>query len=392
MTDTSSSPSGTTVRGVEDAVISRYADGAKAREEALCCPVTFDPKHLAVLPQEIIDRDYGCGDPTPYVRPGDTVLDLGSGAGKVCWIAAQIAGPQGRVIGVDMNTDMLALARQHHAAIAAKVGFDTVTYRRGMIQDLALDLDALEGELQKAPVSGAEGWLALRQLEERLRSEQTMIADGSVDVVLSNCVLNLVRPEDKQAMFDEIFRVVKPGGRVAISDIVADEDVPMAMQQDPELWSGCISGAYREDLFLEAFAKAGFYGIEIVKRDAQPWQTVQGIEFRAVTVQAFKGQAGPSKEYNEAVIYRGPFSKAWDDDGQVYVRGQRTAVGHKTHQMLMSAPYAGMFESVPPRVAVNGCKAGVFARPAGALRHPKETKGADYTASDDGASSAGSCC
>ena len=149
----------------EAAVTSRYSEGAKAREAALCCPIDFDKTHLEVLPQEIIERDYGCGDPTPFVQKGDVVLDLGSGAGKVCWIAAQITGAEGKVIGVDMNTDMLGLARQYHAEIAGKVGFDNVTYKRGMIQDLALDLDLLEEKLAARPVTGAQSWLELRQIE-----------------------------------------------------------------------------------------------------------------------------------------------------------------------------------------------------------------------------------
>ncbi len=245
---------------IERAVHSRYSSGAQAREEALCCPVSFDRALLEVLPDEILERDYGCGDPTPFVRPGDTVLDLGCGAGKVCWIAAQIAGSEGRVIGVDMNTSMLALAEKHHRSIAERVGFDTVTFRRAMIQDLRLDLD-----------------------------QQPLIADESVDIVLSNCVLNLVRQEDKAQLFREIFRVVRNGGQVAVSDIVSDRDVPQEMQQDPELWSGCISGAFREDLFLRAFEDCGFHDVELASRSNEPWRTVNGIEFRSVTVKAFKG-------------------------------------------------------------------------------------------------------
>jgi SAM-dependent methyltransferase len=249
---------------IEHAVQSRYSSGAQAREEALCCPVSFDPALLEVLPDEILERDYGCGDPTPFVRPGDTVLDLGCGAGKVCWIAAQIAGSEGRVIGVDMNTSMLALAEKHHRSIAERVGFDTVTFRRAMIQDLRLDLD-----------------------------QRPLVADESVDIVLSNCVLNLVRQEDKAQLFREIYRVVRDGGQVAVSDIVSDRDVPAEMQRDPELWSGCISGAFREDLFLRAFEECGFRGTKLVSRSKEPWRTVNGIEFRSVTVKAFKGSRRP---------------------------------------------------------------------------------------------------
>src|SRR6266436_4873623 len=101
----------------EEAVRERYSAGAHVPEAALCCPVLYDPRYLAAIPAEVLERDYGCGDPTPYVRPGDTVLDLGSGGGKVCFIAAQIVGPQGRVIGVDCNREMLALARRHQSTV-----------------------------------------------------------------------------------------------------------------------------------------------------------------------------------------------------------------------------------------------------------------------------------
>lgn len=373
----------------EAAVTSRYSEGAQARQDALCCPITFNPEHLRVLPEEIIERDYGCGDPTPFVEPGDVVLDLGCGAGKVCWIAAQITGAEGRVIGVDMNTEMLALARQHHADIAKRVGFDNVTYHRGMIQDLALDLDLLDEHLREKPVTGAESWLQLRHVEDGLRRDHTMIPDATVDVVVSNCVLNLVRPQDKDQLFEEIFRVVKPGGRVAISDIVADEDVPQEMQDDPELWSGCISGSYREDLFLEAFAKAGFHGIEIVKRDEQPWQTVNGIEFRAMTVRAYKEAEGVALERNQAVVYQGPFHEVLDDTGKKYPRGQHIAVSDKAFARLQRPPYAGMFAAIDPRVEVPVKEAGEYPGCRKAIRSPQETKGEGYRESGSGNSS---CC
>ena len=380
----------------ESAVLSRYSAGAAACETSLCCPVSYDPRYLRVLPDEILEKDYGCGDPTPYVRPGDTVLDLGSGAGKACWIAAQLAGPEGRVHGVDMNRDMLALAAKHHRAIAERVGFDTVTFHRGMIQDLRLDLEALERELRTRPVDGAEAWLALRETEARLRREQPLFADESVDVVLSNCVLNLVRPEDKRQLFAEIHRVVRTGGRVAISDIVSDEDVPQELQDDPALWSGCISGAFREDLFLRAFEDAGFHGIELVARGDEPWQTVQGIEFRTVTVVAHKGKAGPCLERNQALVYRGPFREVRDDDGHVFPRGERMAVCDKTFHLLQREPYGGMFAGVEPRVEIPLADAGPFECRGAARRHPRVTKGADYAATSAAPEScgdpAGGCC
>jgi SAM-dependent methyltransferase len=204
-------------------------------------------------------------------------------------------------------------------------------------------------ELARRPVQSAEDWLALRALEDRLRRERPMVASDSVDCVVSNCVLNLVRPQDRTQLFGEIFRVLRPGGRAAISDIVSDEDVPAHLQEDPQLWSGCVSGAYREDRFLRAFEEAGFHGLQIAHRQAAPWRIVAGIEFRSMTVVAHKGKHGPSGERQQAVIYRGPFKSVEDDTGQRYHRGERMVVGAQTFDLLQQAPYAGWFEPVAPK-------------------------------------------
>lgn len=273
----------------ESAVRARYSAAAQQTTAALCCPNRYDQRFLDAIPQEVLDRDYGCGDPTPFVRPGDVVLDLGSGGGKVCFIAAQMVGAAGRVIGVDCNADMLALARRHRPEVARRLGFDNVEFRCGLIQDLQLDLDLLAVELGRQPVADLAGWLELRATEDRLRRERPLLADGSIDCVLSNCVLNLVRPQDRRQLFAEVFRVLKPNGRAAISDIVADQDVPEELRRDPELWSGCVSGAWREDRFLRAFTEAGFGSVQLAARAEQPWRTVAGIDFRSVTVLASKG-------------------------------------------------------------------------------------------------------
>lgn len=375
--------------GTEEAVRERYSRGAQAVDANLCCPVHYEARYLEAIPAEVIERDYGCGDPTPHVRPGDTVLDLGSGGGKVCFIAAQVVGPTGKVIGVDCNADMLALARRNRAPFAQRIGYDNVEFRCGIIQDLRLNLDLLAQELARKPVLSASDWLALRSLEDRLRREQPLIPDASIDCVVSNCVLNLVRQEDRRQLFAELFRVLKHHGRVAISDIVADEEVPPHLEQDPNLWSGCISGAFREDRFLQAFEEAGFHGIEIASRQKEPWRVVEGIEFRSITVIAHKGKQGPCLERNQALIYRGPFRKVEDDDGYLYVRGERMAVCDKTFHLLQREPYTGLFEPVEPRVAVPLEEATEFDRQPSTRRSPRETKGSGYREST---ADPGSCC
>ncbi|MSP62991.1 MAG: methyltransferase domain-containing protein [Myxococcales bacterium] len=358
----------------ERAVRERYTDGALARQEDLCCPVSYDAALLAVLPAEILERDYGCGDPSRYVRASETVLDLGSGTGKVCYLAAQIVGATGRVIGVDMNDEMLALARRHQGEIARRIGFANVEFRRGRIQDLGLDLDALDAWLALHPVRAASDLAALDERTTALRAEKPLVADASVDLVISNCVLNLVREGDREKLLAEVFRVLKPGGRVAISDIVCDEDVPLAMKQDPALWSGCISGAYREDHFLTAFAAAGFHGVTLDKYDAAPWKVVEGIEFRAVTVTARKPERTRALDRRHALLYQGPWSAVIDDEGRRFARGVRTAVSDVTFRALTAVAATQLVAIAPPDAAALAVQP-FAASSEGKRRDPKETKG-----------------
>ncbi len=378
----------------ESAVRERYAAGAHAPEAKLCCPVDYNPEFLKVIPQEVIERDYGCGDPSRYLRAGETVLDLGSGTGKICFIAAQVVGPNGRVIGVDMTDDMLKVARSNAPIVAERIGYSNVEFRKGRIQDLALDLEKLDEELKARPITDAASFLRADELAQELRVKHPLIASESVDVVVSNCVLNLVEAKAKRQLFDEIFRVLKIGGRAVISDIVSDEEVPAHLQNDAELWSGCISGALTEEGFLQAFSDAGFYGIQILKRDEQPWQTVEGIEFRSVTIEAFKGKQGPCVERNQAVIYKGPFREILDDDNHRMERGKRYAVCDKTYNIYRKAPYAASFEFIEPLTPVPVNEAKPFDCSRTALRHPKETKGHDYTATTEASQccDGGSCC
>jgi arsenite methyltransferase len=368
---------------IETGVLERYSQGAEAIQADLCCPVDYDRKLLALLPQEIIDKDYGCGDPSRYVQDGDVVLDLGSGSGKICYMAAQLVGSAGKVIGVDMNDDMLALARKYQPEMAEKLGSDRVTFVKGQIQDLALDLDAMNQHLAEHPVRKAEDVIALRAWQEQQRKYQPLIKDNSVDLVVSNCVLNLVHDSDKSQLIQEIFRVVKPGGRVAISDIVSDEIVPKPMKDDPKLWSGCISGAMQEHEFLQSFIAAGFVAVSVDKWESQPWQVVESIEFRSVTITAVKPHDEPCFDKGHAVIYRGPFAKAYDDEGHVFLRGQRMAVCERSYNLLTGGPYGDQFIGIAPvqeKVPQNWCHA------SGTLRAVSETKGSAHKADS------GSCC
>ncbi len=360
---------------VDSAVRERYSQAAQAAETSLCCPIDYDARWLEVIPQEIIERDYGCGDPSRYLQLGDDVLDLGSGGGKICYIAAQVVGASGSVIGVDINDDMLALARQYQSEVAGRIGYSNVEFRKGRIQDLQLDLERFESWLRDHPIDSAAAWLAAQEAADRLRREAPLVADDSVDAVVSNCVLNLVKTADRRQLFAEVFRVLRCGGRAIISDIVSDEDVPESLQNDPRLWSGCISGAFREDAFLKAFETAGFHGMEILARQDEPWAVVEGIEFRSMTVRAWKGEQGVCLDRHQAVIYNGPWKTVEDDEGHRLHRGERMAVCDRTFRMYSRDPYASCVTPVPPADDIPLDQAEEFDCHGEARRPPQETKG-----------------
>lgn len=178
---------------------------------------------IADLPSTVTDVAFGCGNPTAIsaLQPGETVLDLGSGGGIDCFLAAKMVGESGRVIGVDMTPEMVALANRNRA----KVGATNVEFRQGQIEALPVEAE-------------------------------------SVDVIISNCVINL--SPDKDQVFREAFRVLKPGGRLQVSDIVWTRPVPQGIKDDMEKWAGCISGALEEADYLAKIRAAGFSDVTSV--------------------------------------------------------------------------------------------------------------------------------
>jgi arsenite methyltransferase len=184
----------------------------------------YDAEALAALPADAVTNSFGCGDPLAMalVKPGDTVLDLGSGAGIDLLLASKFAGPEGKVIGVDMTDVMIERAR----ANIVEAGVDNVEVRKGVIEELPVD-------------------------------------DSSVDIVISNCVINL--SPDKPAVFSEISRVLQPGGRFSVSDIVA-EDLPDWVRAIPDAYSACVSGAIPEADYVQGLRDAGLTDIEVVGR------------------------------------------------------------------------------------------------------------------------------
>jgi len=216
-------------------------------------PITsnlYDASQAGQIPQEAVLASLGCGNPTALAQlhPGETVLDLGSGGGIDVLLSAKRVGPTGKAYGLDMTDEMLALARENQR----KAGAENVEF--------------LKGEIENIP-----------------------LPDNSVDVVISNCVINL--SGDKDRVLQEAFRVLKPGGRFAVSDVVVRGDVPAEVRRNMELWVGCIAGALRDEDYIAKLANAGFESIGVEPTrvytvdDARQFLTSQGIDADAIAPQ-----------------------------------------------------------------------------------------------------------
>jgi len=194
----------------------------------------------------------------------------------------------------------------------------------------------------------------LEQWKDEQRRESPLIEDDCISLVLSNCVLNLVDDHQKKQLVDEIYRVTKPGGRIAISDIISDQPIPQSMKDDPELWSGCISGAFGEKEFLDAFAAAGFADVRYDKWDNTPWKVIDDIEFRSVTVVASKPR-DDLEQRSGSVIYRGPYQNITTDDGSTYIRGERYELTAQAKSRLLSVHASDFIDIEDREKASAGC-------------------------------------
>jgi SAM-dependent methyltransferase len=220
-----------------------------------CCdPITgnlYNETEKGTLPAKAVQASLGCGNPTALIelKPGETVLDLGSGGGIDVLLSAKRVGPTGKAYGLDMTDDMLALARENQR----QAGVENVEF--------------LKGEIENIP-----------------------LPDNSVDVVISNCVINL--SSDKERVLREAFRVLKPGGRFAVSDVVARGEVPDAVRESMALWVGCIAGALEENEYTAKLAKAGFTAISVEPtriysiEDARRFLEDAGIDVDAIAPKA----------------------------------------------------------------------------------------------------------
>lgn len=330
---------------VQGAVRHYYGQVLKSQRDlktgACCSADALAPALRAMLEDvhpEIRERFYGCGSPLPPALDGCTVLDLGCGTGRDCYLLSRLVGERGRVIGVDMTPEQVALAHAHRDWHALRYGHarSNVEFREGFIEDL-----------------GALG-----------------IADASIDVVVSNCVLNL-SPE-KPRVFAEIFRVLKPGGELYFSDVFADRRVPEELRRDPMLLGECLSGAlYRED-FRRLIAAVGCADARVVASapiamiDPEIERRVGNNKFSSLTVRAFKlALEDRCEDFGQVAYYDGgipgqPYAFELDDHHR-FETGRPLLVCGNTADMLSATRYAryfrvlgdkrvhhGLFDCAPP--------------------------------------------
>jgi radical SAM protein with 4Fe4S-binding SPASM domain len=297
-----------------------YGDAAEQPQAELCCPVQPDAADLEHIPKAVVERFYGCGSPVTAASlvAGEAMVDLGSGAGIDCFIAAKRVGAAGRVYGVDMTDQMLSVARECQPQVAEALGYDAVDFRKGYLEEIPVD-------------------------------------DGVADVVTSNCVINL--SADKPRVFREIWRVLKDHGRLVVADIVSDYEVPPKMRADGQLWGECISGALTEEAFLAGLEKAGFYGVSVLKKTF--WREVEGCTFYSVTVRGYKFEKKAACAFaGQFATYLGPQKAVVDEEGHLFPRGKAVEVCTDTAVKLSHAPYVGSFAIVDGPTGVRDFTAG----------------------------------
>ncbi len=272
-------------------VKSFYSQAVGDKKEDILNPVCYDEDILNHVPEAFRFRGYGCGSPVmdAEIQEGECIVDLGCGTGVECFIAARLTGKDGRVMGVDMLDPMLELACRACQDVVKNLGYDNIQFKKGYLEDLP-------------------------------------IGDESVDVVISNCVMNL--SVHKRRAYSEIFRVLRPGGRLVISDVVCETEPDPAIRNDEDLRGECIAGALTQQHLMALISEMGFVAPRLIKRF--PYREVQGHPFYSLTFSAFK----PELSDKVTVIYRGPMPYLMTHNGTVLLPGHVIEIPRHEAEML----------------------------------------------------------
>lgn len=315
---------------ISESVQNYYGEVLKSSKDlktSACCTLDAMPIHLrpllADIHPEVSERFYGCGSPLPPVLQGCTVLDVGCGSGRDCYLLSRLVGEAGQVIGVDMTDEQLDVARRYQTWHSDRYGYanSNVRFVQGYIEDL----------------------------------NTAGIADNSVDVVVSNCVVNL--SPDKHSVLSEIFRVLKPGGELYFSDVYADRRIPESLKFEPVLLGECLGGALYWEDFRRIMESLGCPDIRVVKEnpisldDPDVAAKIGMVGFRSVTVRAFKlGLEDRCEDFGQLATYKGTIAEhphAFDlDDHHHFETGKPLRVCGNSFDMLALTRFADHFELV----------------------------------------------
>ena len=323
------------------------------------------------------------------VQSGERVLVVGAADGHIAYEAARQAGPSGAVVALENDVALLGQAQEQAAAFEGEHGYLNVRLVRTELSDFATDPGFVNEFLAERPVADLDAYLELQSRLEQQRTERPLLADDSFDVIILDAVINRLPLAEGVKALSEAFRVLRRGGRLYVSALLADEAVTAAL---PKLPNGlAVQHAPLETGILALLDQAGFYGMSMIWRAELPMNVVEGSELRTFVLEAHKGKQGVCLDQGHAVIYKGPWSQVSDDDDHVYVRGARTAVCAKTYDILMRAPYKGHFIGVPAYVTVPLDQAPLFDCNTPQLRDPQVTKG-KLSVFDQPSPAASSCC
>jgi len=315
---------------ISESVQNYYGQVLKSSEDlktSACCTLDSIPLHLRPLLSdihpEVVARYYGCGTPLPPALDGCSVLDLGCGTGRDCYLLSRLVGESGRVIGVDMTEEQLAVAKEHCDWHAERYGYakSNVEFKQGYMEDLA----------------------------------SAGIADNSIDLVVSNCVINL--SPDKKQVLTEILRVLKPGGEIYFSDVYSDRRIPQLLKTEPVLLGECLGGALYWEDFRRIMQELGCPDVRIVKEspitleDPEVEMKIGMVKFRSVTIRAFKMPLEDRcEDFGQLAIYKGTIAEhphAFDlDDHHHFETGKPLRVCGNSFDMLASSRYGKHFELI----------------------------------------------
>ena len=313
MSDTPSSYSNSPNEDVSrNDVRSFYSKAAVIVQENLCCPTQYNLTDLSHIPKEVAEISYGCGSPVGLagLSKGEVMLDLGSGGGIDCFIAAKHVGKTGQVYGIDMTDEMLQISRKNAALVAKNLGYNNIDFKKGFLEEIPIE-------------------------------------DTSVDLVTSNCVINL--STKKNDVFKEIYRILKPGGRFLIADIISEAAVPEEMKNNKELWGECISGALTLKEFLDYARGNQFKGLRI-KKDYL-WKEVANIKFYSYIIEGFKYLPNKNLSDGKSVFatYVGPFDTV-SFQGTTFQISIPVEIDKNTAELISSHSYSGQFIITDPAI------------------------------------------